>query len=627
MFTVSRNEKNPILAPLKTHSWESKATFNGSPIAIDTKTSAFVYRAMSEVDPYKEPHMSLSVVGVAFTKNGCDFTDRQVLIAPSEDFDRYGCEDPRVTKIGDTYYIFYTALSDYPFGPHCIKTAVALSKDMKTIYAKHLVTPFNAKAMALFPQKVDGKYAAFISIDTDPGPSKLCYKTFNTIEEIWDHKKWEIWYKQKEKHEIQLRRKEKDHVEIGAVPVLTKAGWLVVYCHIQNYWTEHPVFGIEALILDKNNPKKLLGRTKGPFLTPDWYYEKIGQVPNIVFPTGAVIKKNTLEVYYGGADSYCASAKLPLDTFLASMLNESAFTRLKKNPILAPREGLEWEAGGVCNPAAIEIDGTIHLLYRAATTGNFSTFGYATTKDGSTILSRPEVPVYSPRAEFESHGCEDPRMTRIGNTIYMMYTGFNGVVPRIVESSISVKDFVANKWDKWTDPAVITPASIADKDATVLPEKFKQGYLIIHRAGNGICGDYFPTLDFATEQISRCIDITDPRSGMWDTVRIGLSTPLIKTKKGWVMIYHGISWRSTYRVGALLLDLKDPTIVLARTASPFLEPIMSYESQGVVSNVVFPCGVVDRKGLLYIYYGASDKYVGVGTIPLKSILEYLKLPE
>ena len=114
---------------------------------------------------------------------------------------------------------------------------------------------------------------------------------------------------------------------------------------------------------------------------------------------------------------------------------------------------------------------------------------------------------------------------------------------------------------------------------------------------------------------------------MWDTVRIGLSTPLIKTKKGWVMLYHGISWRGTYRVGALLLDLKDPTIVISRTAAPFFEPTMEYESMGTVSNVVFPCGLIERKGLLYLYYGAADKYIGVGTIPLKSILEYLKLPE
>ncbi len=624
MFNINRSEKNPILSPLKNHSWESKATFNGCPVVIDSKTTALVYRAMSNEDPVRKPHISISTIGVAFSKNGEDFSDRAVLIAPSEDFDKYGCEDPRVTKIGDTYYIFYTALSDYPFGPHCIKTAVALSKDLKTIYAKHLVTPFNAKAMALFPKKIGDKYTAFITIDTDPGPSKLCIRNFSTLEEIWDQKKWQKWYQEKDKYEIVLRRKEKDHVELGAVPVLTKSGWLAVYCHIQNYWTDHPMFGVEAILLETNNPKKIIGRTKGPFLTPEWYYEKIGQVPNIVFPTGAIVKKNMLEVYYGGADTFCAKATIPLDPFLKSLTTKPEIIRHKKNPILSPREGLAWEAGGVCNPAAIDIDGTVHFLYRAATVDNVSTLGYANSKDGFFINERSDNPVYSPRADFESHGCEDPRLTRIGNTIYMMYTGFNGYVPRIVATSISVKDFLAKAWDKWSAPAVLSPDSIPDKDATVLPEKFSQGYLIIHRAGNGICGDYFPTLDFATEQITKCIDITDPRNGMWDTVRIGLSCPLIKTKKGWLMLYHGISWSGVYRVGALLLDLKDPTIVLSRTAAPFFEPDAEYESQGVVSNVVFPCGVVERKGLLYIYYGAADKYIGAATIPLKTVLSYLE---
>lgn len=625
MFTIQRSEKNPILSPLKNHPWEAKATFNGCSVEIDTKTTALVYRAMSEADPYKVPHFSLSVIGIAYSKNGGDFTDRKPFIVPSEDFDRFGCEDPRVTKIGDTYYIFYTALGGYPYGPENIRTAVALSKDMKTIFAKHLVTPFNAKAMALFPKKIGDKYAAFITIDTDPGPSRFCYRTFSTIEEIWDQKKWQKWYQEKEKHELDLRRRERDHIELGAAPLLTKKGWLVVYSHIQNYWTDHPMFGVETLLLDLNNPKKILGRTKGPFLTPEWYYEKIGQVQNIVFPTGALIKKNKLEIYYGAADNFCAKATLPLDMLIKAMTEKPAISRYKKNPILIPREGFEWEAGGVCNPAAIDIDGTIHLLYRAATTENVSTFGYASSKDGFTILERSSVPVYSPRADFESHGCEDPRLTRIGNTIYMMYTGYNGTVARIVATSISVKDFVAKKWDKWSDPAVLSSDQIFDKDATVLPEKFAQGYLIIHRAGNGICGDYFPNLDFAKEQITKCIDITDPRNGMWDTVRIGLACPVIKTKKGWLMLYHGISWSGKYRVGALLLDLKDPTVVLARTAAPFFEPDAEYESQGVVSNVVFPCGVVERKGLLYIYYGAADKYIGVATISTKEVLSYLDL--
>ena len=624
MFTIKRSEKNPILAPLKNNPWEARATFNGCPIEIDNKNTAFLYRAMSEADPFKSPDICMSIIGIAWSKNGEDYTDRKPFIVPSEDYDCFGCEDPRVTKIDDTYYIFYTALGGYPYGPENIKTAVALSKDMKTIYAKHLVTPFNAKAMALFSKKIDGKIAAFLTIDTDPGPSKLCYRTFDSIEDIWNHKKWEKWYTKKEKHCLELTRKEKDHVELGAPPLFTKYGWLVIYCHIQNYWTDNPIFGIEAILLDKDNPKKILGRTKGPFITPEWYYEKIGQVKNIVFPTGVLLKNNILEIYYGAADNFCAKATIPFDSFIKSLLEESTIKRFEKNPIIIPRENKEWEEGGVCNPAAIEIDGIIHLYYRAADKDNRSTFGYANTKDGLNIIERSEDPVYKPRADFESHGCEDPRFTRIKDTVYMLYTGFDGRIPRIVESNISVKDFISKNWEKWSEPKVLTPETLPDKDSTIFPEKFKLGYLVIHRAGNGICGDYFSDLDFSKNQITKCIDIADPRDGMWDSVRIGLSTPPIKTDTGWVILYHGISRSGVYRVGAILLDLKDPTIVLSRTVSPFFEPEKNYESQGIVSNVVFPCGVIQRKDTLYIYYGAADKYIGVATASLKKILNYLK---
>jgi predicted GH43/DUF377 family glycosyl hydrolase len=112
---------------------------------------------------------------------------------------------------------------------------------------------------------------------------------------------------------------------------------------------------------------------------------------------------------------------------------------------------------------------------------------------------------------------------------------------------------------------------------------------------------------------------------MWDDVRIGLGTPLIKTTEGWIMIYHGISENKTYRVGALLLDLKDPSIVLARTALPFFEPKESYERNGTVSNVVFPCGFVERKGYIYLYYGGADKYVGMAKVSIKKLLEFLKV--
>ena len=93
----------------------------------------------------------------AYGPNGGPFSHQQPFIVPEEIWERYGCEDPRVTKFGKNYYIFYTALSSYPFTADSIKVAVAISPDLKKISAKHLVTPFNAKAMTLFPEKINGK--------------------------------------------------------------------------------------------------------------------------------------------------------------------------------------------------------------------------------------------------------------------------------------------------------------------------------------------------------------------------------------------------------------------------------------------------------------------------------------
>ena len=185
--------------------------------------------------------------------------------------------------------------------------------------------------------------------------------------------------------------------------------------------------------------------------------------------------------------------------------------------------------------------------------------------------------------------------------------------------------FKNKKWDKWSKPYVITPETFPDKDAVFVPEKFKKGYLVFHRAGNGICADYFPSLDFEKHQITKCIDVANTRHGMWDNTKIGLGAPLVKTKKGWIMIYHGISENKSYRVGAMLLDIKDPSIVLSRTALPFFEPKEDYECNGIVSNVVFPCGLIERKDDLYIYYGAADKYVGLAKISTKKLLELLEI--
>ncbi|MHB1316813.1 MAG: glycoside hydrolase family 130 protein [Minisyncoccota bacterium] len=629
MFTLNRFEHNPLLSPNKQHPWETYAAFNGCPAHIGKK-KFLIYRAMSEPDELREPHISTSVVASASSSDGILYSDRSVLVAPQESYDQYGCEDPRVTKLGDTHYIFYTALGGVPFSRDNIKVAVALSKDLKTVSERHLVTPFNAKAMVMFPEKINGKIAVLLSYHTDTPPSEICYAEFDSVDQIWDEKYWSKWNENIDAHKISMRRRENDHLELGSTPVKTKHGWLVVYSHVQNYNRDNTVFGVEIVLLDLKNPRKIVGRTKGPFMVPEEYYEKIGQVSKITFPTGAEIEKDNLVIYYGASDTHCCKAFIPLDNLLDSIMDrkKDPIVRYAGNPIITPRPGVTFEAGGTLNPGAIDIDGTVHILYRAVSDKNISTIGYATSKDGLSVDYRHNEPVYVPRVSFEmkddgGYGCEDPRLIRVKDTLYMMYTAYNGSIPRIAITSISIKDFLAKHFNKWSMPEAISPEGIVDKDAIFIPELINGKYMIIHRIGDHICADFVPALSFEDMQLKQCINIISPRKGMWDGGKVGISTPAIKTNDGWLVLYHGVSSSTTYRVGCVLLDLKNPALVKARTAVPFFEPIEEYEHKGVVANVVFPCGIVERSGTVYIYYGAADDKVGVATIKLSKLLSML----
>ncbi|MDD3007214.1 MAG: glycosidase, partial [Candidatus Pacebacteria bacterium] len=163
-----------------------------------------------------------------------------------------------------------------------------------------------------------------------------------------------------------------------------------------------------------------------------------------------------------------------------------------------------------------------------------------------------------------------------------------------------------------------------DKDTCLFPEKFEDGYFIIHRIDGEITGDYLNKIDFNEEIIDRSLKIIGPRTNAWDSLKVGVSSQPIKTDYGWLVLYHGVSKsHSTYRVGAVLLDLKDPAIVLARSTDAIFEPEEEYEKVGIVNNVVFPCGMVIKDDLLFTYYGGGDKVVGVATMKLSIILDSL----
>ncbi len=639
MFVVKRTPHNPILGPNKDHYWEAFAAFNMCPIKKGNKILG-LYRAISAPDRLRTPQQ-ISTVGIAESKDGTHFKNHSLLIEPKEEWEKYGCEDPRVTYFEGMYYIFYTALSTYPFGPEGIKVAVAVSPDLKKITERHLVTPFNAKAMTLFPERINGKITVMLSAHTDTPPAKVAIAQFDDIEELWSKEFWGKWHLQIDKNIIDdPRRNEFDHIEVGAPVVKTPLGWLFVYSHIQNYFPNpdhfERIFGVEALLLDLKDPRKIVGRTKGPILAPEEPYELSGDVANVVFPSGALVEKDTLIIYYGGADTTTCSAKVNMTDLLSTMdpelYKQGVFQRSSKNPIILADPRHQWESKAAFNPAAIALGGKIHILYRVLSDDNTSTIGYAVTTDGETIIERLPEPVYVPREEFElkkvaggNSGCEDPRLTKIGDRIYMFYTAYNGIdVPRIAATSISEKDFLSRKW-KWEKPVLVSPAGVDDKDACIFPEKIKGKYFFLHRIAGEICGDYIDSLNFKEGEVNTCIRILGARAGMWDSEKVGISAPPIKTKKGWLLLYHGISKQHhTYRVGAVLLDLKDPAYVLSRITGPVFQPEELYEKNGIVNNVVFPCGMVVKKGELLIYYGGADQVVGVASMKLDALVGVLE---
>ncbi len=209
----------------------------------------------------------------------------------------------------------------------------------------------------------------------------------------------------------------------------------------------------------------------------------------------------------------------------------------------------------------------------------------------------------------------------------MTYTAFDGVHPtHVALTTIGTKDFLAQKWDKWSKPVITTPENVNDKNMCLLPEKIGGQYMLLHRINSQLCADFLDSLNFTKNRLTRCIEIMGPRMGCWDSQKIGIAGPPIKTDKGWLLIYHGVSVSTTYRLGAVLLDLKNPSTIISRTVDAILEPLEPYERMGQIRNVVFSCGVVRRADTLFIYYGGADTTLNVAKVSLKRLLKIL-LPD
>jgi beta-1,2-mannobiose phosphorylase / 1,2-beta-oligomannan phosphorylase len=318
-------------------------------------------------------------------------------------------------------------------------------------------------------------------------------------------------------------------------------------------------------------------------------------------------------------------------------MQKEVLERHKENPILRPDKFNWWESKAVFNCAVLLDDNRIHMLYRAI--GEYekyiSRIGYASSTDGYHFNRRKEI-AFSPDEEYEKYGIEDPRLVEIDHQIYVSYVVLSNYVSQSTIASTALAttpDFVS-----YTRLGIITSKGSDNKDVVLFPQKMSQRglnatetirYLFLHRPSSWVGPKYGvdkPSIWLgegnSLTKFEKHTLLIKPEQ-QWEILKVGAGPPPIKTKYGWLLIYHGVDNNRVYRSGAALLDFKDPAKLLGKTTQPILEPKEPYEKNGDVSNVVFPTGACIMDSKLFIYYGAADKVCCVATADLENLIDYI----
>ena len=217
--------------------------------------------------------------------------EKEPFMCPSDDpkyaqHETLGIIDPRITLIDGTYYIMYVAN-----GEHGFRLGIAKTKNFKDIERIGIISEPDTKAGVLFPSKINGKYARL----ERPNEGSSIWVSYSEDLIHWGENTpvlsprggyWDL-----------------NRVGAGTPPIEIDIGWLIIYYGVKET-SAGPLYRIGAAIVDKNRPENIIGRSNAPILSPREEYERIGDTPNIVFASGAIIKEdNTLILYYGAADS------------------------------------------------------------------------------------------------------------------------------------------------------------------------------------------------------------------------------------------------------------------------------------------------------------------------------------
>jgi len=322
--------------------------------------------------------------------------------------------------------------------------------------------------------------------------------------------------------------------------------------------------------------------------------------------------------------------------------------RYEKNPILKPIPEHRWESKMVFNPAAVLKDNKIYLVYRARGEDKVkgvlvSRLGLAIFKnDGVTLERRYEKPIYEPQEWYEVGGCEDPRVTKIKDRYYLLYTAYLGQKspPLFEEERTNIAMASTKNFFRWKRHGILLPEVLEpEKNGVLFPEKIKGYYVCYYRIIPHIYVAYSKSLENPFWRGHKVV--ASPRKDWWDSWKIGAGAPPIKTPLGWLFIYHGvdypspprrqvktawgtIDWKRKYRLGVMLIDKNNPEKIIYRSEKPILEPKEDYEINGMVPNVVFSCGAVVKDDKLFVYYGGADTVTCVAWCSLSLLLKKIQ---
>jgi len=282
---LKRNPLSPLFGPNPMHLWESKYVFNPA-VIYDGELFHMLYRAQGAD--------MVSRMGYAVSQDGLHFNRMtNPVFSPLHKEELYGVEDPRITWIEDRYYMTYTAYS-----PSGIQIALASTTNFFTWQRYGIILPdFDPnKDAVLFPEKIDNQ---FVMLHRDPPSIWLAYS-----EDLLK------WHGHERIADPIDNHWENEKIGAGGPPLKTPYGWLLGYHAVQKDASEPErlTYRLGFMLLDLNNPAKVIKRTTDPILEPEMEWEIFGGVPKVVFTDSLIEDKDEYLIYYGAADNYIALA-------------------------------------------------------------------------------------------------------------------------------------------------------------------------------------------------------------------------------------------------------------------------------------------------------------------------------